>query len=172
MGLILTIFIAAVTVVVIFILLPFAIAPFARGAIFLPIHKKRVDTMIALSSVRPEDKVVDLGSGDGRIVIEFAKAGAEAHGYEINPFLVWLSRKNIREAGLKGKAFVHWKSFWRVNLSDYSIVTLFGINYIMKDLEQKLLKELTPGSRVVSYLFQFPTWQSEKKEYGVFLYKK
>src|SRR3989338_878500 len=77
-----------------------------RGAPYLPTHRESVAKMIELAQVRPADKMVDLGSGDGRIVIAFAKQGIEAHGYEVNPLLVWWSRKNIQRAGLDGRAFI------------------------------------------------------------------
>lgn len=141
------------------------------GAFFAPTGKDIAEKMAVVAGIRPGDKAVDLGSGDGRLVIALANAGAEAHGYEINSILVWLSRYKIKKAGLSGRAFVHHKSFWGVDFSQFDIVTVFGINYMMKRLEAKLKKELKPGSRVVSYFFTFPTWQYSKKEDNIYLYK-
>ncbi|MBI5152062.1 class I SAM-dependent methyltransferase, partial [Candidatus Peregrinibacteria bacterium] len=118
------------------------------------------------------EKVVDLGSGDGRVVIAFARKGIEAHGYEINPILVWLSRKNIKKAGLKKKAFIHTKNFWTNNFSKFDIVVIYGISHIMRMLERKLQKELKPGSRVICCIFPFRKWQCAKKDEGVYLYVK
>ena len=141
------------------------------GAFFAPSRKDIVGKIVNISGVKPGDTAVDLGSGDGRLVIAFAKAGAQAHGYEVNPILVWLCKYKIKKAGLSGKAFVHQKSFWRIDFSQFNIVTVFGINYMMKRLEAKLKKELKPGARVVSNYFIFPTWQYFKKEDDVSLYK-
>ena len=151
----------------------FAIFPILfKGAIYLPTQKRTVKKMIELASIKPGEVAVDLGSGDGRLVIALARAGAEAHGYEINPLLVLLAKWNIRKAGMKGKAFVYFKNLWKEDFSRFDIVTIFGIGYAMKSLEQKLKKELKTGARVVSNAFPFPNWQHEKKEDTAFLYRK
>ncbi len=140
------------------------------GAFFASSKKEIVEKIVLISDVKPGEKAIDLGSGDGRLVIALAKAGAEAHGYEVNPILVWLSKKNIKKAGLEGKAFVHLKNFWIVDFSQFDVVMVYGISYIMKRLETKLKRELRPGSRVVSNYFVFPNWQHSKKEDNVYLY--
>lgn len=142
-----------------------------RGAFFAPSERKEVERIILLSGAKSGDKAVDLGSGDGRLVIALAKAGAEAHGYEINPILVWWSRLKIKKAGLSKKAFVYQKNFWNLDLSDFNIVSVFGIKYMMARLELKLKKELKPDARVVSNYFIFPTWQYSKKESSAYLYE-
>lgn len=142
------------------------------GAFFASSKQRIVETMILLSDIKSGDKAIDLGSGDGRLVIALAKGGIEAHGYEINPFLVWLSKKNIKHAGLTDKAFIHWKNFWLVDFSEFNVVTVYGISYMMKRLEAKLKKDLKTGARVVSNYFIFPDWPYSKKENNVYLYKK
>jgi ribosomal protein L11 methylase PrmA len=128
--------------------------------------------MIKLAKIKKGDKAVDLGSGDGRIVIALAKAGAEAHGYEINPFLVWYSRYKIKKAGLKGKAFIHRKSFWKINFKQFDVIMMFQFHTIMDKLKKKLKKELKPKARVVSYYWKFPKWKPNKKIDNIYLYKK
>jgi ribosomal protein L11 methylase PrmA len=141
-----------------------------KGAPFVPTQKLALEKMIALADIKPGEKLVDLGSGDGRIVIAAAKAGAEAHGYEINPLLVLWSKYKIKKAGLTSKAFIHKKNFWFVDFHKYDIVMLFGISGIMEKLEGKLMTELKPGSRVVSNIFKFPNWQGQTSE-GVSVYR-
>ena len=128
--------------------------------------------MVELAEVKSNEIAADLGSGDGRLVIALAKRGLEAHGYEINPFLVLISRRKIRKLGLKNKAFVHFKSFWQTDLSAYDIITIFGIGFAMEKLEKKLQKELRSGARVVSNAFIFPNWKPRKKKDTAFLYVK
>jgi len=142
------------------------------GAFFASTKQDILEDMILLSDVKPGEKAIDLGSGDGRLVIALAKRGIEAHGYEINPFLVRSSKKNIKDAGLEGKAFIHFGNFWPVNFSEFDVVTVFGISHMMKRLEAKLKKELKPGARVVSNHFVFPNWPHAKKENNVRLYIK
>jgi len=143
---------------------------FYRGAPFVPTPSGTVEKMIKLAEAKSGEKAVDLGSGDGRMVIALAKAGAEAHGYEVNPLLVWWSRRKIKQAGLKGRAFIHRKSFWAEDLSNFDIIALYGVSLMMKRLEKKLERELKNGARIVSYAFDFPNRKPEKKEDGIYLY--
>lgn len=142
------------------------------GAFFAATRQGQIKKMIALAEIKPGEKAVDLGSGDGRLVIALAKAGAEAHGYEINPFLVLIAKRNIIKAGFENKAFIHWKNFWLEDISKFNIVTIFGIGYMMGKLEAKLKRELNPGSRIISKYFIFPTWLQFKKEDNIHLYIK
>ena len=155
----------------VFIAVIFAI-PLIRGAPFVPTDDAAALAMIKLAQIRPGEKVADLGSGDGRLLIAAARAGAEATGYEIHPMLVWYSRYKVRRSGLGKDISIHFKDFWNVDLSQFNVVMLFGITKIMPRLEEKLKRELKPGARVVSYAFKFPSWPPELKENGVYLYKK
>lgn len=143
-----------------------------RGPFYVPTKQKYVPRVIALLDLKQGERAVDLGSGDGRLVIALAKACAEAHGYEHNPLLVMRSRQLLRKHGLEGKAFVHMENFWDINASSFDGVVIFGIPYIMARLETKLRKELKPGARVVSLSFSFPNWELSAKESGVYLYRK
>lgn len=158
--------VAAVLFIIFVLLLPIVL-----GAPYVPAKHTRVATMVELADIKPGERAVDLGSGDGRIVIAFARAGAEAHGYEINPLLVWRSRRNIRAAGLSRRAFIHWKSFRGVDFSLFNIVSVYGLPGIMKGLEPKLQRDLPPGGRVVSLTFKFPHWPPVTRRDWVYLYK-
>ena len=105
----------------------FVFFPIGRGAIYDPSSQAEAESMAAIADVRPGEMAADLGSGDGRVVCALARAGAIAHGYEINPILVLVSRRKIRGAGLAGRAFIHWGNFWRKDLSNYSLVTTFQV---------------------------------------------
>ena len=142
----------------------------AFGAPYAALAQNRIDTMKDLLKLKKGQKLVDLGSGDGRIVIAFAKLGIESHGYEINPVLVMISRLKIRRAGLEKKAFIHFKDFWSTNLGSFDAVTLYGIAHIMKRLENKLKKELKPRSKVVTNYFKFPTLRVRQTKNNVLLY--
>ncbi|WP_103076978.1 methyltransferase domain-containing protein [Petrotoga mexicana] len=152
-------------------LLFFWVIPFSlKGAIFDPSRKRDVEKMVNMAEIKGDEISVDLGSGDGRVVIAFAEKGAQAHGFEINPFLVLISRINIRRAGLKGKAFIHWKNFWKADLSKFDIITVFQVDFAMNELENKLKKELKPGSKVISNQWTFPNWKYSKYENGIYVY--
>ena len=143
-----------------------------RGPLFVPTRRKYVARIITMLDIKPGEKIADLGSGDGRLLIAIARAGAEAHGYEHNPLLVLKSKQNFKRDGVEGKAFVHMGNFWDVDTSEFDGIVVYGIPYIMARLEEKLKRELRPGSRVVSYSFSFPSWAPTAKEKAVYLYKK
>ena len=128
--------------------------------------------MIDLAKPQVGEKMIDLGSGDGRIVMEFAKLGLESHGYEINTELALLSESKILEANLDTKSFIHIADFWNEDLASYDIVVIYGMTSIMKLLEEKLQKELKPGARVLSAIFHFPNWERAHEQDNVSLYIK
>jgi hypothetical protein len=149
----------------------FVFFPLGRGAIYDPSSHHMTWVIVETAAVHAGDIAADLGSGDGRVVIALAKKGAESHGYEVNPILVIISRNNIRKAGLEGKAFIHWKSFWSANLSRYNLITTFQVDFVMARLEAKLKHELAAGSRIVSHHWKFPTLQYDKVNGDVYLYR-
>lgn len=128
------------------------------GAPFVPTDARNVENMIRVAGVRAGEKVVDLGSGDGRILIAAAKAGAQAEGWEISPYLWLLSLWNVRRAGVGDRVHVHLGSYWAPRITDADVVTLFLIDQKMPRMKKKLLQELPQGARVVSYAFRFPQW--------------
>ncbi len=160
-----------ILIAVLLIIAYFLVRPIIRGAAFFPTNPESVQAMIQLAEVKDGERIADLGSGDGRILIAFAQRGFEAHGYEINPILVWWSRWRLRRAGIANIAFVHQKSFWKTDLSSYNIVAVYGIPYIMKQLGKKLGRELKPGARILSYIYPIPDWQADSKKSGIYLYR-
>jgi hypothetical protein len=161
----------AIIILVLFAVLYLLARPVVRGAIFFPADAESVATMLDMAELRPGDRVVDLGSGDGRILIACARRGVRAEGYEINPILVLRSRRRIRRAGFQDLAKVHWKSFWRVNLAPFGAIFVYGIPHIMDGLRGKLERELLPGTKVVSHVFPFPGWKPQAEREKVYLYE-
>ena len=143
-----------------------------RGAIFVPTNTGALETMIAFAKPKSDDRMVDLGAGDGRIVIAFAKMGVHAVGFEHNPLLVWWARRKMRAAGLGAIATMSTKNFWGVNLGQFNIIVIFGAPHIMEALEKKLDTEVLAGTTILSHLFPLPLWSPVEHKNGVFLYKK
>jgi len=144
--------------------------PIGRGAAWVPSTPAKAVRMAVLSGAAPGRRVADLGSGDGRVLIALARRGAEAHGFEVNPLLVVASRIAIRRAGLSGRARVHWKSFWRADLSRFDAVTLFQGSFVMRRLERKVRRELRPGARVVSDYWAFPALEPRSRQGTLYCY--
>jgi precorrin-6B methylase 2 len=130
---------------------------------FVPTPLKVVDAMLNLADVKPGDVLIDLGSGDGRIVIAAAKKyGIRAIGIEIDPELVRESEKNAQEVGVADKVRFIKGDLFGQDLRQASIVTLFLTPGVNLRLRPKLLKELKPGTRVVSRTFNMGAWAPSK----------
>jgi hypothetical protein len=145
---------------------------FLHDPVYVPSSEEAIESMLLLAQPRSGEEAVDLGSGDGRIVIALAQKGCRATGYEINPLLIHQSRKKILEQGLEKKAIILGKSFWKSDLSQTNIVILYTTASIMNRLETKLLRELKSGARVISQEFVFPNWKEKKKKGNIHLYVK
>lgn len=143
-----------------------------HGPVFVPSADEKLQAMLELPKVPKNAKIVDMGSGDGKVVIALAKKfKTKVEGVEINPILVRRSRKNIDKAGLSDQITIISKSFWDVDLRQYDTVFMYGTSYIMKKLEKKVQQEMKPGSQFVSNFFQFPNLKPVKTVNGVHLYQ-
>lgn len=125
--------------------------------------------MIKMANLKPSQTLMDLGSGDGRIVIAAAKTDAKCIGIEINPLLYWWSKLKTKKLGLENVE-IRRQDLWKTDLSQVDVLTLFFINTKMKKLKQKIKKEMKPGSRVLSYAFKFPDWEFGEKHDKIYLY--
>lgn len=141
------------------------------GAVYVPSVDWAVAEMIHMAHIKKGERVVDLGSGNGKVLIALARRGIESHGYEINPFLVLWSWILIYKAGVWGVAHVHFGNIFSVDVGKFDVVMIFVMPYIMSNLEKKLRKELKPRARVVVEAFPFKSWQPIKKTKGIYLYK-
>ena len=143
-----------------------------RGAPYAPLGKQKIATMLSLLNVKRFEKAVDLGSGDGRLVITLAKKGAIAYGYEINPLLVLIAKWKIKKLRLEKNAHIYLGDFWGQNLSSFDIVTVYLAPHSMKAVESKLRRELKPNARVAVNYFPFPTWSPKKTLEKIYLYQQ
>lgn len=134
------------------ILVAFAIAG-PMGAPWVPAFKEDVEKVLDDSGLKAGQLYVELGCGDGRLLKAAAKRGATAVGYEINP-LMWLAAwlRNLGEP----KVRVILGDFWQKDLTKADIVMTFLTPRYMQKLEDKLKKELRPGTVFVSYIFELP----------------
>jgi hypothetical protein len=102
--------------------------------------------------------LVDVGSGDGRIVLEAARVGFKAHGVELNRWLVLYSRVGALRLGLRQNATFARNDLWKTELGKYDNIVIFGVEQMMPQLEEKLDKELSESSAVIACRFPFPNW--------------
>jgi tRNA A58 N-methylase Trm61 len=128
----------------------------APDAIFVPTPQDVVEKMLELAKVDKKDLVVDLGSGDGRVVITAGKKyGCKAIGYEIDPTLVKLSREAVQKEQLQERVRIEHEDIFTLDLSQTDVVAV----YLPANLLQRLLpqlQKLKPGARIVSHYFEIP----------------
>ena len=131
---------------------------------YVPTPDAVVSAMLDLAGVTPADVVYDLGSGDGRIVIEAArKYGARAVGIELDPELNKQAARSALKAGVADKVSFVRADFFKTDLSDASVVTLFLSPNINARLQPKFRRELKPGTRIVSHRFPMPPdWKPDR----------
>lgn len=154
----------------------FFIAGFFRSP-FVPSNKKTTERMLKLANIKKGQKVIDLGCGDGRIVIRADKVfGAKASGYEISIF-VWLLAQ-INRLLKRSKAKIYRRNFFEADLSKADVVFCYLLPEVMKKLAPKFKKELKKGAKVISAAFHLPGWKPEKeyKKEGritpIYIYKR
>ncbi|MBI5230208.1 MAG: hypothetical protein HY981_02855 [Candidatus Magasanikbacteria bacterium] len=143
---------------------------FWRGAPFVPSSHKVVADMIALARIQKGEQVYDLGSGDGRILIAAARAGAHARGWEIHPMLVWFTRLKAWWSGLGALVCVEAKSYWSADWKDADVIMVYLITSRMQEFKEKLMREVRPGTRVASHEFKIPGWEPSAQAGSVRLY--
>lgn len=132
---------------------------------YVPTPEPVVLEMLKLAGVTPDDVVYDLGSGDGRLVIDAvqkfdAKKGV---GIEINPGLVERSNQNAQAAGVSDRVQFLQQDLFQTDFREASVVTLYLLPELNVRLRPKLLSELKPGTRIVSHSFSMGDWKPDKK---------
>lgn len=134
-----------------------------KDVIWVPTPQTLVDKMLDMAKVTPKDRLMDLGSGDGRTVITAAQRGLRAQGIEYNPDLVELSRRNAERAGVGDRATFVTADLFATDLSKADVITMFLLSTINEKLRPRLL-ELAPGTRVVSNTFRMGDWEPDAEE--------
>jgi hypothetical protein len=132
---------------------------------FVPTPQVTVDEMLRVAGVGPKDFVLDLGSGDGRIVITAArKFGARGLGVDLDHHLVIQSEEGARLAGVEEQAKFIQQDIFKTDLSQATVVTMYLLPVIVRRLRPSLLA-LKPGTRIVSHDFDMEDWKPDVKTY-------
>lgn len=133
-----------------------------KDVVWVPTPEVMVELMLDLAKVTATDTVVDLGSGDGRLVIAAAKRGATARGVEYNPDMVRLSRERAYAAGVQARATFVEGDMFEADISDATVMAVFLLTENMRRLQPKFLA-LRPGTRIVSNTFAIPEWPPDDR---------
>jgi len=131
---------------------------------YVPTPQPVVDRMLELALVDSSDYVIDLGSGDGRIVISAAKQGATGHGIDLDPQRIREARENARKANVDDRVIFMQDDIFVTDFSQASVITMYLLSSVNKKLRPRLLEELRPGTRVVSHSFDMDEWKADHSE--------
>ena len=131
---------------------------------FVPTRQEIVDEMLRFAEVKPGDIVYDLGSGDGRIVITAAeKFGARAIGVDIDPQRIAEANANAKRAGVEKEVAFRLGDLFQADIAEATVVTLYLLPDVNLRLKPKLLRDLKPGTRIVSHDFSMgEDWKPER----------
>ena len=134
------------------------------GGPYVPTPQVVVDAMLDLAKVGPRDFVVDLGSGDGRIVLTAAQRySARGFGVDIDPELVQLSNDEAKKRGMGERVSFRQQDVMQAKIDEATVVTLYLLPGMMQQLQAKFTKELKPGTRIVSHDFPFGDWKPDRE---------
>ena len=133
-----------------------------KDVIWVPTPEELVERMLRMAQTTPNDFVIDLGSGDGRIAIAAAKKfNARSMGIEYNPDMVELSTRNASKEGVAGKVRFAKADIFESDFSQATVITMYLLPGLNLKLRPKLL-DMKPGTRIVSHQFNMDDWQPDE----------
>jgi len=134
-----------------------------KDVVWVPTPHELVDVMVNMAKLTSKDFLVDLGSGDGRIVIAAAKKGIKAEGVEYNPDMVEYAKKYAAREGVTDKTNFVEMDLFEYDLSKATVITMFLLSDINRRLKPKLL-DLKPGTRIITNTFSIDDWDYDEKQ--------
>jgi SAM-dependent methyltransferase len=138
------------------------------GAPYLPTLTPQTRAALALAGLKPGNTLLELGCGDGKVVVAAAKQGYHVVGYELNPILAaiaWLRTRRYRQ-----QVTIIWGDFWRQPWPEAQAIFVFLLPKYMKKLDTKVMQYKHKPVKVISFAFQIPDKQAIAEKSGVYLY--
>ena len=126
---------------------------YERDTPYVPTPQDVVERMLDMANVKPGEYLIDLGSGDGRIVVTAAQRGARAYGVDLNPKRVAEAVANAAKAGVSARATFEVKDLFDTDISKADVVTTYLLPLVNLDLRPRLLEQMRPGARLVTHAF-------------------
>lgn len=131
---------------------------------YVPTPNQVVEAMLNLAKVTKDDTVIDLGCGDGRIVITAAqKFGARGIGVDLNPERIAEAEANAKNAKVEARVKFVEQDLFKADIREATVVTLYLLPSVNARLKPRLFEQLKPGTRVVSHSFDMPDWEPREK---------
>jgi ribosomal protein L11 methylase PrmA len=139
-------------------------APRRPDVIYVPTPDEVVEAMLQVAKVTKNDVVYDLGTGDGRIPVTAArKYGARGVGIDIDPQRIKEATENVQKSGVADRVRIVQGDLFEANISEATVVTLYLLPSLNVKLMPKLMKDLRPGTRIVSHAFDMGDWKPEQE---------
>lgn len=141
----------------------------ARGAPYLPTLRRQVETALELANVMPGKTLLELGCGDGKVLVAAAKTGVHAIGYELNPLLflvAWLRTRRFRK-----HVRVVWGDFWIKEWPESDAIFVFLLDRYMDKLDKKITQYNHKPVKLVSFAFKLSNREEDAEKDGVYLYE-
>jgi hypothetical protein len=135
----------------------------AGDVVYVPTPQVVVDTMLRMANVGRDDYLIDLGSGDGRIVITAAKHGARALGVDLDRQLLGLARDAAKREGVEDRATFREQNLFETDLAGATVVTTYLLPDMNLRLRPKIL-DLPPGTRIVAHDYHMGEWLPDDRE--------
>ena len=129
---------------------------------YVPTPQEVVDRMLDMAKLTKDDFHIDLGSGDGRIVVTAAKRGARSMGVDLNPTRIAEANENAKNAGVTDRVTFVQGNLFEMNLGKANVLTMYLLQGVNLQLRPRILAELAPGSRVVSHAFSMNEWEPDQ----------
>lgn len=138
------------------------------GAPYLPVLRPQLESAMRLLDLKPGQHLLELGCGDGRVLIAAAQRGLRVTGYELNPILAFIAWARTRR--YKNQVTVVWGNFWSVKLPPAEGIFVFLLPKYMTKLDKKIIQEISNPVKLVSLAFEIPGKKVAPKA-GIFLYR-
>ncbi len=139
------------------------------GAPYLPTLKPQIAAALSLAELKKGQTMLELGCGDGRVMVAAAEQGIKSVGYEINPFLVaiaWLRTRRYRSL-----TKVVWGNYWHKELPEADTIFVFLLDKYMEKLDKKCMQYKYKPVKLVSFAFKVPGKQPKRTQAGIYLYE-
>ena len=131
---------------------------------YVPTPPDVVDRMLEMAEVQPDDRLIDLGSGDGRIVIAAVRdwGVSDALGIDLDAERVAEAEENARQAGVEDRAIFEQGDLFEKNFSDATVLTMYLLSSVNYRLKPVILDTMAPGTRIVSHAFDMEDWEPDQ----------
>ncbi len=154
-------------ITIVFLLFAFVVA---FGAPYLPTLGKQVEEALDLIDLKPNQKLLELGCGDGKVVVAAAERGMQVIGYEINPILAFICWARTRK--YRGKVKIVWGDSWKQDFPETDGIFVFLLDKYMEKLDKKIVHSKQKNKiKLVSFAFKIPEKKFVKEKSGLYLYE-